>query len=586
MGDADINVLTMEQYMALTRRNQAQGVVKPEIGGNVNFEIKSQFMRELREDTFSRNKNDDSKEHVERISDIVSLFNILGVTHDAIMLRVFPITLTEAAKRWVGRLSPGTIDTWDLLKKAFIQRYCSPSKMAKQLEEIHNFKQDSDEILYQAWESLGRDMKKMKENVHAIQVVCGNCGGAHLNKECPLNEEVNNGNGARYHIEQLAKDYQAKAANEVPNPSVGQYKVIFANNEASSDEASSKGTVEFHEVSFTSDDNVQVPRKRRKGHKEYLGASVNIMPKFMLNHLKLTNFKETNMLVEMADMTKKVPVRIVENVLVKIDKFLFPSDFIIIDMLGDPNETMILGRPFLATIHARIDVFYKEISLGVGDDRIVFDMNGKVHHPVILVENVCMINEVQGEESFNPPEIGNDLFSYESLLKITKEKKGMTNIAEPETTTLRLHYSKRLQEMDDPDITIEEYIRLETEKDLRKAIVYNDPLTSELELSCEPTVSPQHIDKVNWKIEISFSDSDDDNYTVIYDNYLFSYKIFNVDDLKLDMGNDDDKIDIKQSSGDLSIKPLPNESMDVGAERQGNWTSKMMKLCCQVITMG
>ncbi|GJV34030.1 hypothetical protein Tco_1394430 [Tanacetum coccineum] len=79
----------------------------------------------------------------------------------------------------------------------------------------------------------------------------------------------------------------------------------------------------------------------------------------------------------------------------------------------------------------------------------------------------------------------------------------------------------RSQEMDDPDITKEEYIRLETEKALRKAIVYNDALTSELELSCEPTVSPQHIDKVNWKIEISLSNSDDENYTVIYDNDSF-----------------------------------------------------------------
>nr|GEY20787.1 hypothetical protein [Tanacetum cinerariifolium] len=43
---------------------------------------------------------------------------------------------------------------------------------------------------------------------------------------------------------------------------------------------------------------------------------------------------------------------------------------------GDPNETMILGRPFLATIHAKIDVFDKEILLGVADDSIVFDMNG------------------------------------------------------------------------------------------------------------------------------------------------------------------------------------------------------------------
>ncbi|GKE25406.1 hypothetical protein Tco_1436918 [Tanacetum coccineum] len=95
--------LTMEQYLALARGNQASGVAKPEIGGNVNFEIKSQFMRELREDTFSGNKNNDDHEHVERVLDIVGLFNILGVSHDVVMLRVFPITLTGAAKRWVDR---------------------------------------------------------------------------------------------------------------------------------------------------------------------------------------------------------------------------------------------------------------------------------------------------------------------------------------------------------------------------------------------------------------------------------------------------------------------------------------------------
>ncbi|GJT30798.1 zinc finger BED domain-containing protein RICESLEEPER 3 [Tanacetum coccineum] len=175
------------------------------------------------------------------------------------------------------------------------------------------------------------------------------------------------------------------------------------------------------------------------------------------------------MLVEMTNMTKKASVGIVENVLVKIDKFLFPSDFMIIDMLGDLNETMILGRPFLSTIHARIDVFDKEISLRVGEDIIVFDMNGHVHHPVVLVKNACMINDVQGEESFNPFEIGNDLFSYESplclefkkhnYLCLTKQnnedtfvsddmqedregEKGMTNMVEPETTTPRLHYCK------------------------------------------------------------------------------------------------------------------------------------------------
>ncbi|GJR53947.1 hypothetical protein Tco_1404468 [Tanacetum coccineum] len=96
----------MEQYLMLTQGNQAPGMVRPEIGGNVNFEIKSQFMRELREDKFVSNKKDDAHEHVESILDIVSLFNIPRVTHDAVMLRAFPITLTGAAKRWVDRLTP------------------------------------------------------------------------------------------------------------------------------------------------------------------------------------------------------------------------------------------------------------------------------------------------------------------------------------------------------------------------------------------------------------------------------------------------------------------------------------------------
>ncbi|GKD51378.1 hypothetical protein Tco_1280354 [Tanacetum coccineum] len=112
MVEEENDDLTMKQYLTLTRGNQAPSVVKPEIEGNVNFKINSQFMRELREDAFSGNKNDDAHELVERVLDIVSIFNIPGVTHDAVMLRNFPITLTGAAKRWVDRLSPGTVDFW------------------------------------------------------------------------------------------------------------------------------------------------------------------------------------------------------------------------------------------------------------------------------------------------------------------------------------------------------------------------------------------------------------------------------------------------------------------------------------------
>ncbi|GJS05786.1 hypothetical protein Tco_0322294 [Tanacetum coccineum] len=106
MEGVDIDTLTMEQYLALSRENQAPGVVKPEIRGNVNFKIKSQFMRELREDTFYENKNEDAHDHIDRVLNIVGLFNILRVSKDAIMLIVFPFTLTEAVKKMGGQTCP------------------------------------------------------------------------------------------------------------------------------------------------------------------------------------------------------------------------------------------------------------------------------------------------------------------------------------------------------------------------------------------------------------------------------------------------------------------------------------------------
>ncbi|GKD09897.1 hypothetical protein Tco_1189582 [Tanacetum coccineum] len=90
------------------------------------------------------------------------------------------------------------------------------------------------------------------------------------------------------------------------------------------------------------------------------------------------------------------------------------------------------------------------------------------------------------------------------------------------------------------------------------AIVYNDALTSEPEVSSEPTVIAYPAIKINFDFKISSSDSDDEDYTFIYDKNSFSYKLVSIYDLKSDSNNDDDKIDIKQSSGDLSISPLPN----------------------------
>ncbi|GJY37694.1 hypothetical protein Tco_0424058, partial [Tanacetum coccineum] len=86
--------------------------------------------------------------------------------------------------------------------------------------------------------------------------------------------------------------------------------------------------------------------------------------------------------------------------------------------------------------------------------------------------------------------------------------------------------------MKDPDITMEEYIRLEEEK---APIVFNDTLMS------EPTVSSPN-NEIDFRI--SFDESDNEDYTVIFDKNLFSYKIIYVDNLKTDLENDNDKVNM------------------------------------------
>ncbi|GJT04060.1 reverse transcriptase domain-containing protein [Tanacetum coccineum] len=150
--DVDISALTMEQYISLIPDDIKPGIVYPKIGDDVEFEINANFMRELRRKLFAGTDDEDAYKHVRTVLEIVDLFYFPGITHDAIMLRVFPITLKGRALRWKNRLPAGTITTWDLLKKEFIWRYCHPFITAKKLEEIRNFKQERDETLYHAWE--------------------------------------------------------------------------------------------------------------------------------------------------------------------------------------------------------------------------------------------------------------------------------------------------------------------------------------------------------------------------------------------------------------------------------------------------
>ncbi|GJU92217.1 DNA-directed DNA polymerase [Tanacetum coccineum] len=109
-----------------------------------------------------------------------------------------------------------------------------------------------------------------------------------------------------------------------------------------------------------------------------LGASIRLMPYSMYEKLGLGEPKPTRMSLELADRSIQYPRGIAENVLIKVDKFILPIDFVILDMREDTRILIILGRPFLATARAMIDVFNKRITLRVGDEEVIFDVDQSI----------------------------------------------------------------------------------------------------------------------------------------------------------------------------------------------------------------
>ncbi|GJU99390.1 reverse transcriptase domain-containing protein [Tanacetum coccineum] len=94
-----------------------------------------------------------------------------------------------------------------------------------------------------------------------------------------------------------------------------------------------------------------------------LGASINLMPLSIWKKLSLPELTPTQMILELADRSTTSPSGIAEDVFVKVGKFHFPADFLVVDYVVDPRVPLILRRPFLRMARALIDVYGEELTL-------------------------------------------------------------------------------------------------------------------------------------------------------------------------------------------------------------------------------
>nr|GFC35655.1 reverse transcriptase domain-containing protein [Tanacetum cinerariifolium] len=122
-----------------------------------------------------------------------------------------------------------------------------------------------------------------------------------------------------------------------------------------------------------------------------LGASINLMPLSIWKKLRLPTLNDTKMVLELADRTISKPMGVAENVFIKVGKFYFPADFVILDFVADPRIPFILGRPFLSTAHALIDVYEGEITLRYDDQSLTLKCGDT---PSIFYNNLESLNKV------------------------------------------------------------------------------------------------------------------------------------------------------------------------------------------------
>ncbi|GJZ58675.1 reverse transcriptase domain-containing protein, partial [Tanacetum coccineum] len=124
-----------------------------------------------------------------------------------------------------------------------------------------------------------------------------------------------------------------------------------------------------------------------------LGASINLMPLSVWKQLSLPELTSTRMTLELANQSTVHPKGVAEDVFVKLRKFYFPANFVVVDYDVDPRVPLILGRPFLRTARALIDVYGEELTLRVDDEAITFKV-GQTSRYSRSYETVNQVNVI------------------------------------------------------------------------------------------------------------------------------------------------------------------------------------------------
>ncbi|GKA52286.1 hypothetical protein Tco_0745482 [Tanacetum coccineum] len=355
---AEIIAETMEQYMSKTRADYESGVSRPKIEDKENFELKGQFLKELL--LFYNGLDVPTRQ-------ILNSRGAIPLKTDANAKVAIQEMAEYSQNGTMEHLGPKVSTT---PKIAHSRKKGKPSKKLTTLNLVHLFKEG--DIKQLLWDSTKGTMqtlpKRHEENSNFIKEIRASMDAAIRNQGASIKT-------LEIQIRQMSKVIQERRFGSLssstetnPRDHVMLISTIVEADASSIHQAYSYGASHI---------NKSIPQKEKDPGSftlpcyinnvcfdntlADLGANVSVMPLSTYLNLGLGELAYTKLTVELADRTMKYPKGIVENVLVGIGKFVFPVDFIILDIPEDVKVPLILRRPFFSTAHAKIDVFKRKI---------------------------------------------------------------------------------------------------------------------------------------------------------------------------------------------------------------------------------
>nr|GEX46160.1 reverse transcriptase domain-containing protein [Tanacetum cinerariifolium] len=415
---------TMEEVLQSPTEGYGEAIVILEFSAD-HFEIKTNLLQLVQANAYHGFERQNPHTHINNFKRMTSTLKFRGVPNDVIKLMMFSYSLEGTARVWYDKEPPNSILTWEDLVNKFVNQFFPPSKSTHLKNEISRFTQ--------RFETFGEAWERFKEMLRAcphhgfteLTQIDTFYNGLNENDQDSLNAAAGGNLLSKTTREALQIiENKSKVRYSINKSNVSRMNMISRENASKSDDEIDRfadqistlfdifakkvvtpATVKAVEESYgemkaittrsgVAYEGPSIPTKPSpkkvvereteeitdKEQTNFQGSTAHIQPPVIPipepdKKLSLPELTPTRMTLELADRSITRPKGVSEDVFVKVGKFHFPTDFVVVDSEADPHVPLILGRSFLRTGRALIYVYGEEITLRVNDEAVTFNLN-------------------------------------------------------------------------------------------------------------------------------------------------------------------------------------------------------------------